>query len=147
MQWARPGRLGFPVIGLSDRIPNVDVCLIDTAAHTPGMSKLDADLWVIPCRPSAADLRATLLTLKEIPNTAKAVVMFTQVPPRSTEVAYCREVLDSQDVLVLQAQLRQAIAFVRALALGVVVKDLPANVKGACWNDVTALGQEVSQWL
>ena len=106
---------------------DADLCLIDTAPHaeSPALAAARAaDLVLIPCRPSAFDIRAVAAS-RDIAQLAKtptaAVVCAT--PPRGQLAADTHEVLKGQGFAVAPIRIGHRVAFVHAATAGLGVQE------------------------
>ena len=119
--------------------------VIDTAPHLqPGTSTIvaQADVLLIPCRPSAFDL-ATIPSSVQIARAVGKPTAFilNACPARAPEVRETRDVLETYDIPVAPMIIGERRAFARAIASGRAVTEFDA--KGRAAQEVIALWQ----WL
>jgi len=101
------------------REQGVDLVLIDTAAKTEGdtLTAIEAaDLVLIPCRPSAMDLRAIMNTVR-LCKTRNIVphVVLTQIEPQGTATDETRQALAELGIDVLPTGIGRRTAFVHSI--------------------------------
>jgi chromosome partitioning protein len=101
------------------RSQSVDLVLIDTAAKTENDTLLAieaADLVVIPCRPSAMDLRAIMNTVRLCrTRNIKPHVVLTQIEPQGTAAEEAREALKKLGIGAVPVGLGRRQAFVHSI--------------------------------
>jgi chromosome partitioning protein len=117
--------------------------VIDTAPHLqPGTSQVvaQADILLIPCRPSALDL-ATISASVQVAKAAgkPAAIVLNACPARAPEVGEALEVLATYDVPTAPVTIGDRRAFARAIASGRAVTEFEARGRAA--QEVTALWQ------
>lgn len=97
----------------------VDLVLIDTAGKTEVDTREAVDvanLVLIPCRPSAMDLRAIMNTVRLCQGRDKVpFVVLSQVEPQGTASTEARETLESLNVKVLPLQIGRRAAFMHSI--------------------------------
>lgn len=145
-----PSPLPFNVVndkGASRHIPGNDYLILDTPAR-PASNELTeisqgADLTVLPCIPDAFSLQAMFSMLPDLHQKATYRCLLTVCPPSpSKEAESVRNALEEADVPLFKAQIRRAAGFVKAIALGLPVCDLPAKDRLG-WLDYQAVGHEI----
>lgn len=130
----------------SARQGETTLAIIDTPPHLqPGTSALvaQADLLLIPCRPTAFDL-ATIPASVQVAKAAgkPAVFILNACPARAPEVREAIDVLATYRVPVAPMTIGERRAFVRAIASGRAVTEF--EVRGTAAQEVTALWQWLS---
>ena len=99
-----------------------DVLVIDTAPHSDSAAleaAKAADLVLVPCRPAILDIEAIHNTLGLIGTTGTPTfVVMNAVAPQGTETIEAAEAVRSFGAQVCPVQLRQRVAFSRALITG-----------------------------
>jgi chromosome partitioning protein len=131
----------------SRHIPNNDFLVLDTPAR-PASSELKeisegADLTILPCIPDAFSLQAMFSMLPDLyPQATYRCLLTVCPPPPSKETQNVREALREAQVPLFRAQIRRSAGFVKAIAQGVSVCDLPASQRMG-WMDYKELGKEV----
>lgn len=123
----------------------VDLVLIDTAAKTETDTRVaveGADLAIIPCRPSAMDLRAIMNTVRLCQTCGKVPhVLLTQTEPQGTATAETRATLENLGVQVLATTVGRRAAFMHSINDGRGVVEYEPNGKAAA--EVRALYEEM----
>lgn len=146
----RPKDLPFKVVnekGASRHIPNNDYLVLDTPAR-PASNELKeisegSDLTVLPCIPDAFSLQAMFSMLTDLHPQAIYRCLLTVCPPSpSKEAANVRTALEEADVPIFKGQIRRSAGFVKAIAQGLPVCDLPSKDRMG-WLDYQAVGQEI----
>ncbi len=112
-----------------------DILVIDTAPHSDSAAleaaKL-ADLVLVPCRPAILDIEAITNTLDLVKTTGTPiVVVMNAVAPQGGEAVEAAEAIAALDVEVSSVQLRQRVAFSRALITGQTVQEFEPGGKAA----------------
>ena len=145
--WSARRRVDTPVVVASTpaRLARVlsaaenqgaDLILIDTPPRAEQAARAAAkmaDLVVIPCRPSVADLEtlATTVTLVRSSGDRRIVIMLNGVPPRSTRREQAKEVVESMGLLVCPSFLGNRVAFDHASTLGKSAQEYEPRGKAA----------------
>lgn len=113
----------------------VDLVLIDTAAKTETDTRAAvdvADLVLIPCRPSAMDLRAIMNTVRLCQARERVpYVLLTQVEPQGTSAEETRSTLQELGIRVLPGSLGRRAAFVHSVTDGRAVCEYEPRGKAA----------------
>lgn len=125
----------------SFRSRGVSLAVIDTAPHASGgglaASRL-ADLVLVPCRPSSADLAAIAGSLEVAAlASAKAAVLLNAVPPRGSLGAEAEEAIRGIGARVAPVTLGARVAHVHAFTLGRSAQEYAPRSKAA--DEVAAL--------
>jgi chromosome partitioning protein len=127
------------------RQDGVSLVVIDTAPHLqPGTSQViaQADLLLIPCRPSALDLATIPASLRLAEAAGKSVaIVLNACPARAPEVGEALEALGTYAVPVAPVSIGDRRTFARAIASGRAATEFEARGRAA--QEVTALWQ----WL
>ena len=114
---------------------SVDLAIIDTAAKTESDTVLAveaADLVVIPCRPSAMDLRAIMNTVRLCrTRDIKPHVVLTQVEPQGTAAEETRDTLKKLGIDALPISIGRRQAFVHSINDGRGVAEYEPRGKAA----------------
>lgn len=110
------------------RLRESTLCIIDTAPHlTPAATQLasQADLAIVPCRPTALDL-GTMESTTNVLNAAnaKSMVVLTGCHHRCGETHASRDSLINFGLTVCPVSIGDRIAFSRSIASGKSVLDL-----------------------
>ena len=112
-----------------------DILVIDTAPHSDSAAleaAKAADLVLVPCRPAILDIEAIANTLDLVKTTkTPIVVVMNAVAPQGNEAAEAAEAIAELDVTVCPVQLRQRVAFSRALITGQVAQEFEPDGKAA----------------
>lgn len=123
----------------------VDFVFIDTAAKTETDTRVaveGADVPLIPCRPSAMDLRAIMNTVRLCRSYGKTPwVVLTQVEPQGTAAAETRATLEELGVSVLKSTIGRRAAFMHSITDGRGVVEYEPNGKAAA--EMRAVYQEI----
>lgn len=103
------------------------LCIVDTAPHAeaPALAAARAaDLVLVPCRPSAFDIRAVAASLRiaQLAKTPTAAVL-CGVPPRGTLATDAHEILERQGFTVAPTRIGHRIAYVHAATAGLGVQE------------------------
>ena len=106
---------------------NAALCVIDTAPHaeSPALAAARAaDLVLVPCRPSAFDIRAVTASLRiaQLAQTPTAAVL-CGVPPRGSLTTDTHEILERQGFTIAPTRIGQRIAYVHAATAGLGVQE------------------------
>ena len=112
-----------------------DLAIIDTAPHSTGAAlkaAQAADLVLIPCRASVADLHA-IGTSIEISRTAKtaAAVVLNAAPVQGPLVSQAQAAIAGYEVAMVPVVLHQRIAHVHAFTNGLTAPELARTSKAA----------------
>jgi chromosome partitioning protein len=125
-----------------------DLVIIDTAPHTDKsalMAARNADLILVPCRPSTFDLRAlgaTFDLLEHSSTPAAIVINFAPFGHLGTETA---AQLTKAGYPVLETMISQRVAFSHAVADGRAVHEYEPEGKAA--QEITALFETIKERL
>jgi len=127
----------------------VDLVIIDTAPHSEQASlesARNADLILIPCRPTILDLRAigNTLDIAKIANTKAAVVLNT-VPPRGTLATEAAEAAEGYGATICPVNIGNRSAFIHSLTAGEVAQEY--EPKGKAADEINKLYKWVSAEL
>ena len=117
------------------RSAGAELAIIDTAPHSTGAAlkaAQAADLVLIPCRASVADLHA-IGTSIEISRTAKtaAAVVLNAAPVQGPLVSQARAAIAGYEVDMVPVVLHQRIAHVHAFTNGLTAPELARTSKAA----------------
>jgi chromosome partitioning protein len=111
------------------------LCIIDTAPHAaPDAARVaaQADLVIIPCRPTAFDLAAAGSAVEIVRAAgARAAFVLSACPFRAPEIAETRLVLEGFGLPVCPVDITDRRAFARAVATGRAVTEFEAEGKAA----------------
>lgn len=136
-------RLG---VELDRLVREVELVLVDTPPHAESEAKgaiRRADLVLVPCQPSPADLwasRATFDLAGKEGRTARLV--WSRVPPRGRAVEEARAAVAREGWPAAAAELGNRQAYVASFARGLGVVE--AEPKGAAAREVEALVRELA---
>lgn len=112
-----------------------DILIIDTAPHSDSAAleaAKAADLVLVPCRPAILDLEAITNTLDLVRTTGSRVaVVMNAVAPLGSEAKEAAEAIAALEVEVCPVQLRQRVAFSRALISGQSAQEFEPGGKAA----------------
>jgi len=112
-----------------------DILIIDTAPHSDSAAleaAKVADLVLVPCRPAILDIEAITNTLDLVKTTGTPiVVVMNAVAPQGSEASEAAEAIAALEVDVCPVQLRQRVAFSRALITGQTVQEFEPDGKAA----------------
>ena len=145
-----PKSLPFTVVnekGATRHIPRNDYLVLDTPAH-PASHELKeisegADLTILPCIPDAFSLQAMFSLLPDLhPMAVYRCLLTVCPPPPSKEAANVRAALEESQVPLFQGQIRRSAGFVKAIAQGIPVCDLPSKDRIG-WRDYQTVGNEM----
>lgn len=139
-------RLGVEI----DRLRReADFVLVDTPPHAESEAKgaiRAADLVVVPCQPSPADLWASRATLDLAMREGKdARMVLNRVPSRAKGVEEARETIRRQGWPLLQAELGNRQSFVASFGRGLGVVE--SEPRSAAAEEVRALVMEIAGQL
>jgi chromosome partitioning protein len=102
-----------------------------------------ADLTVLPCIPDAFSLQAMFSMLPDLhPEAVYRCLLTVCPPPPSKETEGVREALEGAGVPLFKARVRRSAGFVKSIATGVPVGDLPAKDRSG-WLDYREVGREI----
>jgi chromosome partitioning protein len=125
----------LPDVIKAGREDGMTLCIIDTAPHAaPDAARVAAlaDLVVIPCRPTAFDLKAVGSAVEIVKAAkAKAVFVLSACPFRAPEIAETRAVLEGYGIPVAPVAITERRAFARAVATGKAVTEFDGEGKAA----------------
>ncbi len=150
--WSKrsPKPLPFTVVnekGATRHIPGNDYLVLDTPAR-PASHELKeisegADLTVLPCIPDAFSLQAMFSLLSDLhPQAVYRCLLTVCPPPPSKEAIKVRTALEEAQVPLFSGQIRRSAGFVKAIALGLPVCDLPSKDRMG-WRDYQTVGKEI----
>ena len=112
-----------------------DLLIIDTAPHSDSAAleaAKAADLIFVPCRPAILDIEAIGNTLNLVKTTGTPIfVVLNAVAAQGTEAAEASDAISGLDVTVCPVQLRQRVAFSRALINGQSAEEFEPGGKAA----------------
>lgn len=112
-----------------------ELLIIDTAPHSDSAAleaAKAADLIMVPCRPAILDIEAISNTLDLVRTTGTPIhVVMNAVAPQGNEAAEAAEAISGLEVGVCPAQLRQRVAFSRALISGQSAQEYEPGGKAA----------------
>ena len=112
-----------------------ELLIIDTAPHSDSAAleaAKAADLILVPCRPAILDIEAISNTLDLVRTTGTPIfVVMNAVAPQGNEAAEAAEAISGLDVGVCPVQLRQRVAFSRALIGGQSAQEYEPGGKAA----------------
>ncbi len=112
-----------------------ELLIIDTAPHSDSAAleaAKAADLILVPCRPAILDIEAISNTLNLVRTTGTPVwVVMNAVAPQGNEAVEAAEAIAGLDVGVCPVQLRQRVAFSRALITGQSAQEFEPGGKAA----------------
>ena len=131
----------LPALLAAARAAGADLALIDTAPHSTGAAlkaAQAADLVLIPCRASVADLHAigTSIEITRRARTAAAVVL-NAAPVQGPLVAQARAAIAAYEVEMVPVVLHQRIAHVHAFTNGLTAPELKRTSKAG--SELSAL--------
>ena len=112
-----------------------EILVIDTAPHSDSAAleaAKAADLVLVPCRPAILDIEAITNTLDLVKTTGTPIaVVMNAVAPQGGEATEAAEAIAALDVEVCPVQIRQRVAFSRALITGQTVQEFEPGGKAA----------------
>ncbi|WP_339644384.1 AAA family ATPase [Jannaschia helgolandensis] len=112
-----------------------DLLIIDTAPHSDSAAleaAKAADLILVPCRPAILDIEAISNTLNLVKTTGKPIfVVMNAVAPQGSEATEAAEAIAELGVGICPVQLRQRVAFSRALISGQSAEEFEPDGKAA----------------
>ena len=119
----------------SARDHDAALCIIDTAPHaeSPALAAAKAaDLILIPCRPSAYDIRAVAAS-RDIATLARtpAAAVLSGIPPRGTLAADAHDVLTSHGLSPAPIRIGHRTAFVHSVIAGLGVQEYEPHGKAS----------------
>lgn len=120
-----------------DRVKDMggDLLIIDTAPHSDSAAleaAKAADLILVPCRPAILDIEAISNTLNLVKTTGKPIfVVMNAVAPQGSEATEAAEAIAELGVGICPVQLRQRVAFSRALISGQSAEEFEPDGKAA----------------
>jgi len=135
-------------------VPNIsepyDITIIDTAGHTTKRqigALLLADLAILPCQPSPADIWAMAETIENVRNVKELkphLEAWTIINRKSqtTLGISTRKALEQTEIPVLDSTLGQRIVFAEALSVGRGVTEYASNSAAA--NEIRNLANEIN---
>jgi chromosome partitioning protein len=123
------------------------LCIIDSAPHVaPDAARIagQADLVVIPCRPSAFDLAAAGAAVEIVrATTAPAVFVLSACPVRAPEIEETRALLSEFRLPIAPVDITDRRAFSRAVATGRAVTEFDSKGKAA--REIRALWRWIKE--
>jgi chromosome partitioning protein len=152
IDWAESATKPWPfeVFSSDDDLPESAVTVIDTAARTDGahlQTVIDlADLVIVPTKPDAPDLRATLVMAETLRDAGKPYrILLTGIPPRGRKLFdEAAAMLAEKDLLVFDSGIRQLAVYRRAGFDGLPVAMAGADGKAA-FEDYQKIGKAIQQ--
>lgn len=130
---AHASRLGHEIRRVEEM--EGDLLIIDTAPHSDSAAleaAKAADLILVPCRPAILDIEAISTTLDLVKTTGTPIfVVMNAVAPQGNEAAEAADAIAGLDVQVCPVQLRQRVAFSRALISGQSAEEFEPGGKAA----------------
>jgi chromosome partitioning protein len=142
----------FEVFSADDELPESQVTIIDTAARTDGeqlQTVIDlADMVIVPSKPDAPDLRATLVMAETLRDAGKPYrILLTGIPPRGRKLFdEAAAMLAENDLLVFDSGIRQLAVYRRAGFDGLPVAMVGADGKAA-FEDYQKIGKAIQQMV
>lgn len=124
-----------------------DFLVLDTPAR-PDSSELkeisqEATLTVLPCVPDAISLDPMLQMFQDLAPNATYRVLISIAPPFPSKSAdELRKVLEDNQILIFQGQIRRSASVVKAIDLGVTVAEMKGRDQ-LPWQDYQTIGQEI----
>ena len=153
-EWGASRESDAPVVvaAETDRLPGLiarardhgaGLAVIDTSPRVTRESveaAREADLVLMPCRPSVLDLRATR-PLQEVGDLARRriVAVLNGVPPRGNLGDQAAEALAGIGIEVCPVRIGQRAALVHSLTVGLGVLELPPSAGGAAADEIFEL--------
>ncbi|WP_417729495.1 AAA family ATPase [Roseovarius sp.] len=119
------------------RVADMDgeLLIIDTAPHSDSAAleaAKAADMILVPCRPAILDIEAISNTLDLVRTTGKPIyVVMNAVAPQGNEATEAADAIADLEVNVCPVQLRQRVAFSRALIGGQSAQEFEPGGKAA----------------
>lgn len=130
---AHASRLGHEIRRVEEM--EGDLLIIDTAPHSDSAAleaAKAADLILVPCRPAILDIEAISTTLDLVKTTGTPIfVVMNAVAPQGNEAVEAADAIAGLDVRVCPVQLRQRVAFSRALISGQSAEEFEPGGKAA----------------
>ena len=130
---AHASRLNHEIGRVKDMDGNL--LIIDTAPHSDSAAleaAKAADLILVPCRPAILDIEAISNTLNLVKTTGKPIfVVMNAVAPQGSEATEAAEAIAELGVGICPVQLRQRVAFSRALISGQSAEEFEPDGKAA----------------
>lgn len=130
---AHASRLGHEIRRVGEM--EGDLLIIDTAPHSDSAAleaAKAADLILVPCRPAILDIEAISTTLDLVKTTGTPIfVVMNAVAPQGNEAVEAADAIAGLDVQVCPVQLRQRVAFSRALISGQSAEEFEPGGKAA----------------
>lgn len=112
-----------------------ELLILDTAPHSDSAAleaAKAADLILVPCRPAILDIEAISNTLNLVGTTGTPIfVVMNAVAPQGSEAAEAADAIAELEVGVCPIQLRQRVAFSRALIGGESAQEFEPHGKAA----------------
>ena len=112
-----------------------DLLIIDTAPHSDSAAleaAKAADLILVPCRPAILDIEAISNTLNLVKTTGTPIfVVMNAVAPQGNEANEAAEAIAALGVGICPVELRQRVAFSRALITGQSAEEFEPGGKAA----------------
>ncbi|RMF34395.1 MAG: ParA family protein [Alphaproteobacteria bacterium] len=126
-----------------------DLVLVDTAGAVDalrGVVRDRADLVIVPCQPSMADVWATDATLTALGDgSTPSLIVLNRCPARSRAAALAETELARTGASLATARLGQRAAFAEAIMRGAGVSEMARSGKAA--EEIRALAAEIEKRL
>jgi chromosome partitioning protein len=153
INWAKRGRLPFPVVGEKEgfRIaPQYAHIVFDTKARLEDGDVEDvaksSDLLILPSCPDAVSLDGLMTTINALKRlqVSSYKVLLTMIPPKpSRDGDDARSLLAENGVPTFQGQIRRFVAFQKAGLHGCLVQNVTDAHRADGWNDYERIGKEM----
>lgn len=134
---------------IAARAEGIGLAVVDTAPHTaPEAARIarNADLVLIPCRPTAFDLAAagSAAMIVKAAGVSGAFVL-SACPVRAPEIAETRKALAGYGLPVAPVEITERRAFSRAIATGRAVTEFESDGRAA--DEIRALWEWIWKWI
>lgn len=148
--WASRGKLPFEVVNSHQAVKAVggkDWVIFDTPAR-PNSDDLaemvdGCNLLILPTTPDIVSILPMMETINALGKAAYRTLI-TMVPPRPNKDGEAAQAeLREATYPVFDAMIRRSVAFTKAAASGVAVRDLDDSRLAVAWEDYAALGEEI----
>ena len=130
---AHASRLGHEIKRVKEM--EGDLLILDTAPHSDSAAleaAKAADMILVPCRPAILDIEAISTTLDLVRTTGTPIwVVMNAVAPQGNEAVEAAEAISELGVGICPVQLRQRVAFSRALIGGQSAQEFEPGGKAA----------------